>query len=72
MAKSLYVAGVLCILLVLGVLQVEAQFLPHLQPTGEGVSGVHRICDDCSDSVLLNMSFPFGNYCHTECRVSHC
>ena len=63
----MYVAVVFVLLVRL--LQTEAQFLPPLQPTGQGMSGVHSTCDDCSDSVQLNISFPFGNYCHTECHV---
>ena len=72
MAEGTCAAKVSCVLVlvvVLGVMQSEAQFLPHLLPTGQGVSGVHRVCDDCSDSIQLNISFPFGDYCHTECHV---
>ena len=64
------VTVVLCVVLGLQLgIVVEAQFLAPLKFTGEGVTGVHSVCDDCSDSVQLNISFPFGDYCHTECHV---
>ena len=67
-------ADSLCALLVVVcvALRSEAQGLAHLQPTGQGMSGIHRICDDCSDSIQLNISFPFGEYCHNECHVRIC
>ena len=65
--------GVFCGLAVLQLGWIAgAQTLPPLQFTGDGVVGVHRVCDDCSDSVQLNISFPFGDYCHTVCHVSDC
>ena len=45
------------------------QSLPRLQLTGEAEVGIHTRCDDCSDRVAINISFPFGDYCHDECYV---
>ena len=48
----------------------QSQVLPYLELTGEGVGGTLYRCDDCSEAVDLNTSFPFGNYCHQTAYVS--
>ena len=64
-----------CVVLVIVQLQSvcsQEQYLPPLELTEEAESmGVHTICDDCSDNVQFNTTFPFGDYCHEECYVCY-